>query len=260
MTTDPVRIAMWSGPRNVSSALMRAWDARADTAVSDEPLYAAYLATTGKDHPMREAILASQPTGWRQAADDLTGPVPGGARLWYQKHMAHHLTPDVGRDWLAEFRHAFLIRQPAAMLASLAKVLPDARLEDTGLPQQVELFRRTADRLGHAPLVLDGRDIRTDPEASLRALCRSVDVPWDPAMLSWAPGPRDSDGVWGPVWYARLYTTTGFAPPDDDRQVRVPDGLAEVLAEAQPLYEYLAGFRTTDDGPQTTESHSEPLV
>ena len=250
MTPDPVRIAMWSGPRNVSTALMRAWDSRPDTAVSDEPLYAAYLATTGKDHPMREAVLRSQPTDWRRAAEKLTGPVPGGAKVWYQKHMAHHLTPDVGREWLGAFRHAFLIREPAAMLASLAKVLPDARLEDTGLPQQVELFDRTADRLGHAPPVLDGREVRAHPEASLRALCQSVDVPWDPAMLSWAPGPRPTDGVWGPAWYARLYTTTAFEPPEEDRQSSVPAALAGVLDEARPLYDYLAAHsRTADDGP-----------
>lgn len=250
----PVRIAMWSGPRNVSTALLRAWESRADTAVSDEPLYAAYLATTGKPHPMREAVLASQPTDWREAAAALTGPVPNGAPIWYQKHMAHHLTPGVGRDWLQGFRHAFLIRQPAAMLASLAKVLPDATLEDTGLPQQVELFDRTADRLGHAPPVLVGHDVRADPVASLRALCEALDVPWDPAMLRWSPGPRDSDGVWGPVWYSRLYQTTGFAPPEPDRSPNVPAALAPVLDAALPLYEHLHAFRLiADERPQTAD-------
>ena len=254
-----VRIAMWSGPRNVSTALMRAWGSRADTAVTDEPLYAAYLATTGKDHPMRRAVLGAQSTDWRTVAAHLTGPAPeapggtGPAPIWYQKHMAHHLTPDVERDWLEGFRHAFLIREPAAMLASLARVFPDARLEDTGLPQQVELFRRTADRLGHAPPVLDGRDIRAAPAANLRSLCGALGVPWDPAMLAWAPGPRPTDGVWGPLWYARLYATTGFEPPEAAAAPDAPGPLAPVLEAARPLYERLFAFRlrTTDDRPRT---------
>ncbi|MEM6326682.1 MAG: HAD family hydrolase [Bacteroidota bacterium] len=256
-TPPPVRIAMWSGPRNVSTATMRAWGSRADTAVSDEPLYAAYLATTGKPHPMRTEVMASQPTDWREVAEHLSGPAPGGAPIWYQKHMAHHLTPEVGREWLRVFRHAFLIREPAAMLASLAKVLPDATLADTGLPQQVDLFDRTADRLGHAPPVLDGRAVRDNPEGSLRSLCTALGVPWDPTMLTWAPGPRETDGVWGPVWYTRLYATTGFAPPDPPRlgaEADLPARLRRVLTEAVPLFERLSAFalRTTDDGRPTT--------
>ncbi|MEL6615757.1 MAG: hypothetical protein AAFQ43_08470, partial [Bacteroidota bacterium] len=259
LASDPVRIAVWSGPRNISTALLRAWGSRADTHVTDEPLYAAYLAATGKDHPGRADILASQPTDWREVAAHLTGPLappdqgPGQApasgekpTLWVQKHMAHHLLPEMGRDWLDGFRHAFLIRDPAAMLASLVKVIPDAQLEDTGLPQQVELFERTADRLGYAPPVLDGRAVRAAPEAQLRALCAALDVPWDPAMLSWAPGPRETDGVWGPVWYQRLYTTTGFEPPEasggaaDAPEITVPESLAPVLEVARPLYDRLA--------------------
>ena len=251
---------MWSGPRNVSTALMRAWGSRRDTAVTDEPLYAAYLATTGKEHPARDAVLASQPTDWREGAARLTGPAPpatpeasgaaasgaaaGPAPIWYQKHMAHHLTPDVGRGWIGAFRHAFLIREPAAMLASLTRVIPDARLEDTGLPQQVELFERTADRLGHAPPVVDGRALRAAPEPHLRALCAALGVGWDPAMLAWAPGPRSTDGVWGPAWYGRLYETTGFEPPEASGAAAVPasvaPSVAPVLEAALPLYGRLA--------------------
>ncbi len=244
----PARIAVWSGPRNISTALLRAWDSRADTIVTDEPLYAAYLAATGKDHPGRDAILASQPTDWREVAAVLTGPLApeeasGGPRFWVQKHMAHHLLPRMDRAWLDGFRHAFLIREPAAMLASLAQVIPGATLEDTGLPQQVELFERTADRLGHAPPVLDGRTVRAAPEASLRALCAALGVPWDAAMLRWAPGPRATDGVWGEIWYQRLYQTTGFEPPEAERETVVPEPLAPVLEAARPLYERLAAFQ-----------------
>ena len=207
----PARIAMWSGPRNLSTALMRAWGSRADTAVVDEPLYAAYLAATGADHPVRDAVIASQPTDWRRVADALTGPVTGGRAISYQKHMAHHLLPGVGRAWLRSLRHAFLIREPAGMLASLARVTPEAAPADTGLPQQAELFEQTADRLGHAPPVVDASDVLCDPAGTLAALCAALGVPYDPAMLAWAPGPRPEDGVWAPHWYAAVRASTGFA-------------------------------------------------
>jgi len=235
---------MWSGPRNLSTALMRSWESRADTAVVDEPLYAVYLAATGKDHPARDAVLASQPTDWRDVAAALTGPVPGGAPLWYQKQMAHHLLPHVGRDWLDDpsFRHAFLIRDPAAMIVSLDKVTPDPTLEDTGLPQQVELFERVRQRDGRTPPVVDAADVLRDPRAVLRALCAALDVPFDDAMLSWAPGPRATDGVWAAHWYASVERSTGFGPPRDEA-VDVPARLAPLLAAATPLYRRLAVHR-----------------
>lgn len=235
---------MWSGPRNLSTALMRSWGSRPDTAVVDEPLYAVYLAATGLDHPGRDAVLASQPSRWEAVAATLAGPVPGGARVWYQKHMAHHLLPHVGRDWLddASFRHAFLIRDPAAMVVSLDKVTPDPTLADTGLPQQVELFDRMAQRDGAAPPVIDAADVLRGPEATLRALCARLGVPFDPAMLSWAPGPRATDGAWAPHWYASVERSTGFAPPRAEA-AEVPDRLAPLVDACRPLYDALASHR-----------------
>lgn len=237
---------MWSGPRTLSTALMRSWGSRADTAVADEPLYAVYLAATGLPHPGRAAILASQPTDWRAVARALTGPVPGGRAIHYQKHMAHHLLPHVGRTWLDGLTHAFLLREPAALLASLARVTPDATVADTGLPQQAELFERTADRLGHAPPVVDADDVRRDPAATLAALCAALGVPFLPAMLAWAPGPRPTDGVWAPHWYASVHASTGFDPLADDRPAPdVPDALRSVLDACRPLYNRLASHRLT---------------
>ncbi len=248
------RIAMWSGPRNLSTALMRSWESRADTVVVDEPLYAVYLAATGKDHPGRDAVLASQPTDWRDVAAALTGPVPGGAPLWYQKHMAHHLLPHVGRDWLDDesVRHAFLIRDPAAMIVSLDAVTPDPTLDDTGLPQQVELFERVRQRDGAAPPVVDAADVLRDPPGVLRALCAALGVPFDGAMLSWAPGPRATDGVWAAHWYASVERSTGFGPPRAEA-ADVPARLAPLLDQCRPLYAHLATARlgTGDHGPQT---------
>jgi hypothetical protein len=237
---------MWSGPRNLSTALMRAWGNRPDTAVVDEPLYAFYLEKTGLDHPGREAVLASQPTAWEAVARQLAGPVPGGKPIFYQKHMAHHLLPEVGRAWLDDpsFRHAFLLREPRAMLASLAKVISRPRVEDTGLPQQAELFRRFADRAGSAPPVVDARAVLEDPEGLLRALCVALGVPFDAAMLHWPPGPRATDGIWARHWYASVERSTGFDPPREEA-AEVPAYLEDVLAVCEAHYATLHAHRLT---------------
>src|SRR5208282_2693846 len=161
MSAGPVvRIAMWSGPRNISTAIMRSFGARADCAVTDEPFYAAYLVATGLDHPLREAVIASQPTDWRAVARALTGPVPEGKAIWYQKHMTHHMAPSFGRDWIDDCVNAFLIRAPEAVLASYAQRRERGfSLEEIGLPAQLALFERAAERLGRAPPVVEGQDV-----------------------------------------------------------------------------------------------------
>jgi hypothetical protein len=231
-----VRVAMWSGPRNISTAMMRSFESRADTVVVDEPLYAHYLAVTGIDHPGRDAILASQPTRWQEVAAALTGPVPGAPAVYYQKHMAHHLLPEIGRDWLDGLTHAFLIRDPAHVVASYARVRGEPALDDLGYPQQLEIFRMFG-----GPVV-DAADVLRDPEGALRRLCAGLGFAFDPAMLSWAPGPRDTDGVWAPFWYASVRASTGFArydpaPPD------LPARLRPLAEAARPYYEELAAHR-----------------
>lgn len=235
---------MWSGPRTISTALLRSWGSRADTAVVDEPFYAHYLHATGLDHPGRAAILGSQPTDWQTVADRLTGPVPGGKPIYYQKHMAHHLLPGMDGPWLNDLRHALLLREPEAMLTSLLKVIPEPSPEDTGLPQQVELFERMADVQDHPPPVIDARDVLDDPPGLLRALCAALGVDFDPAMLVWAPGPRPTDGVWAAHWYAAAEASTGFHPytPKSDR---VPERLRDVLAECEAHYATLYPHRLT---------------
>jgi len=201
------RIAMWSGPRTVSTALMRAWENRPDTVVADEPLYAFYLARSGIDHPGRNAVIASQPTDWQVALTRLTSaPLPPGVTISYAKLMTHHLLPGVDRAAFAPLRHAHLIRDPRELLASYARVRTEPGLDDLGLRQQAEIFETFG-----GPVV-DSRDLLTDPEGILRALCQALDVPFDGAMLSWPAGPRDSDGVWAPYWYDSVHASTGFAP------------------------------------------------
>ncbi|MCP5373071.1 MAG: HAD family hydrolase [Hyphomicrobiales bacterium] len=241
-TRAPVRIAMWSGPRNISTAMMRAWENRADTAVVDEPLYAHYLAETGLEHPMRDRVLAAMDTDWRAVAATLTGPVPGGAAVFYQKHMAHHLLPGVGRDWLDGLTHCFLIREPARVLASYLQKRERATLDDLGFAQQVEIFERERARTGRVPPVLEARDVLADPERLLRLLCAAVGVDFDPAMLSWPPGRRDSDGVWAPHWYHAVEASTGFAPPRDE-PVHLTGDLADLAAACEPHYRRLYEHR-----------------
>jgi hypothetical protein len=242
--TATVRIAMWSGPRNISTAMMRAFGARADCAVSDEPFYAAYLEATGLDHPMRAEVIASQPTDWRAVAAALAGPAPGGRPVWYQKHMTHHLLDSFGLDWTDGFVNAFLIRAPAAVLASYARKRRDFTLPEIGLPAQLALFDRAADRLGRAPPVLEGAQVLADPRGALTALCAACGIAFDPAMLSWPPGRRETDGVWAPAWYEAVERSTGFGPPESAARVEdLPDPLKRLAEAAEPYYERLARHR-----------------
>ena len=235
---------MWSGPRNLSTALMRAFENRSDCAVSDEPFYAAYLAATGLDHPLRDEVLASQPVDWRAVAAALTGPAPGGAPLWYQKHMTHHMLPAFGREWIDQCRNAFLIRDPVRVLASYVRSREDVTLADIGVVQQSELFDRVADRLGQAPPVIDAAEVLADPARILSALCAALGVAFDPAMLTWPSGKRASDGVWAPAWYASVEASTGFAANGEGTPVpQLPAHLARTADEAETHYQRLAGYR-----------------
>lgn len=241
-----MRIAMWSGPRNISTALMRAWENRPDTYVCDEPLYAHYLADTGLDHPGREATLAAHETDWRRVVNWLTGPIPGGHPIWYQKQMAHHLLPQIDRDWTSQLVNCFLIRDPREMLTSLLEFLPDPRVEDTGLPQQVELFEQIRSRTGETPPVIDGRDVLLNPEGMLRALCERLGLPFRQEMLSWPAGRRETDGAWASEWYRKVELTTGFGTYEPKPDT-VPSRLQGVLEDCEACYQKLVPWRLRID-------------
>ena len=242
--TEPVRIAMWSGPRNISTAMMRSFENRPDTAVVDEPFYAAFLAATGIDHPMREEAMASQPTDPNIVVEHILGPVPGRRPIFYQKHMTHHMVPSFARDWIEAMRNAFLIRAPEDVLVSYVQRREAVTLDDIGFVRQAELFDRACDRLGRAPPVIDARDVLADPRAVLGGLCAALDVAFDEAMLSWPPGRRATDGVWAPVWYASVERSTGFAPPRPPaRRDALPAPLQRIADAARPYYEKMQPFR-----------------
>lgn len=238
----PVRIAMWSGPRNISTAMLRSFGARPDTFVTDEPLYAHYLRHTSADHPGRDHVIAAHDPDWRRVAAVLTGPIPRGQRIWYQKHMAHHLTglhPSRDWDWMLSLTNAFLIRDPAEMITSYIKVMPNPTPADLGLPQQVALFNWIRGHTGRTPAVIDSRDVLENPRRILTALCGRLGVEFDDRMLAWRPGPRETDGVWGPWWYDAVYRSSTFgayAPKGE----AVPSRLKGVLEECSGMYQNLA--------------------
>ena len=236
-----VRIAMWSGPRNISTAMMRSFENRQDCAVVDEPFYAAYLAGTGLDHPMTAEVLASQSQDWRMVARALIEDDP--APVFYQKHMTHHMLPEFGLDWMADCRSAFLIRDPTAVLASYIRKRAEVTLEDIGVVRQRELFDREANRLGHAPPVIEGADVLADPRGTLGALCTALGAPFRDEMLSWPAGPRMSDGVWAPAWYEAVERSTGFAPPERGPAAALTGDLRKIADQARPHYEALARWK-----------------
>jgi hypothetical protein len=247
---DPIRIAMWSGPRNISTAMMRSFGNRSDTAVIDEPFYAAYLAATGIDHPLREESLKSQPREWCEVVKAILGPVPHNRPIFYQKHMTHHMCAEFGRDWIAQCRNAFLIRAPEDVLASYTEKRSDVTLDDIGFVQQAEIFDAEAQRLGFAPPVIDAADVLTDPRGTLSALCWALDIPFMEDMLHWPPGRRKTDGAWAPAWYDAVERSTGFAPP------RAPlpfDALREdlklIAMSARPYYEKMRLHRLSAASP-----------
>ena len=236
---------MWSGPRNLSTAMMRSFGNRTDCAVADEPFYAAYLSLTGLDHPMRAEILRHHETDWRKVAAIVSGPAPSGKPLFYQKHMTHHMLPEIGRDWMRTCRHAFLIRHPARVLASYAakREAADAarhRLRRAGgaVRSGGGFFRRAAAgrRRGGASWPIR--------RACCRMLCEALEIPFSDAMLAWPPGPRDSDGVWAAHWYDAVNRSTGFGAPSHMPSLSDP-ALQRVEAKALPIYERLSAFALT---------------
>jgi hypothetical protein len=233
--TSGVRLAVWSGPRNISTALMRSWENRPDCRVVDEPLYAYYLSETGLDHPARDEVIAAGQTSWQAVVAELTAPVEG---IYYQKHMTHHLLPQLPRDWIDSLTNVLLIRDPAEVVASYVRSRADVVAEDIGLVQKAELY----DQLGGAPPVVDAADFLRDPEGYLRWLCRHIDVAFTDDMLCWPAGPRASDGVWAPHWYHAVLASTGFEPYRP-RPTELHGAALEAARRSRPYYERLHAVR-----------------
>ncbi len=238
------RLAMWSGPRNISTAMMRAFENRPDCAVWDEPFYAAYLQHSGVVHPMQSEIIADGLPNPDDVVRGLLDLPPAGEPLFYQKHMSHHMIDVMPRDWFSEVTHGFLLRHPEKVTASYAAKRDEVSLEDIGFPQLVEIFDQICDATGKAPPVLDSDEIPSRPKACLSALCTAWDFPFTEAMLTWPPGKRDSDGIWADWWYGQVWQTTGFqavAP----KQINLTAEQQKVADAAMPYYERMQRYVLT---------------
>jgi len=223
--------------------MMRAWGNRPDTAVIDEPFYAYYLERTGKDHPLACEVIAAGETDWRTIAKQLTqGPVPGSKPIFYQKHMTHHLLPEVGHEWIGQLTNCFLIRDPREVILSYIKKNPAPTLEDLGFVQQCEIFNLVRDQSGKTPAVVDARDVLQNPEHTLRLLCEAIGVAFDRAMLAWPAGLRDTDGVWAKHWYDAVAESTSFETYKS-KEGDVPDHMHEIHDRCRQCYEKLYEHR-----------------
>lgn len=236
-----MNIAMWSGPRNLSTALMYAFAARGDCAVWDEPFYAAYLQATGIDHPMRAEVIARHEADPARVAAACAAAPAAGETLFYQKHMTLHMIPGFDRRFMRACRNVFLIRHPARVVASYARKREAPTLADLGFVQQAALFDEVADWLGQAPPVIDSADIRADPAAALQRLCDTLGIAFRPSMLGWPAGPKSFDGVWAPHWYEAVHRSEGFEAAEGPLP-EVPPAFAELVAEALPHYQRLRRY------------------
>jgi len=240
--TTIVRIAMWSGPRNISTAMMRAFGNRSDSVVIDEPFYAYYLKATGKKHPGADEVIATGETDWRKVMARLTGPVPSAKGIFFQKQMAHHLLPEVDREWLSGVTNCFLIRDPREVIASYIKKQEDPTLDDLGFVQQTEIFQWVCSRTGTAPPVIDARDVLENPKRILELLCDAVGVEFRESMLSWPPGLRETDGIWAKHWYGEVARSTSFLPYRPKREA-VPQRSREIYERCRECYDRLYEHR-----------------
>lgn len=234
-STLPVkRLSMWSGPRNISTALMHAFGNRPDCLAIDEPFYAYYLSKTGLQHPMREEVMASQPQDWQQVMTALNGSVSSGKSLLYIKHMTQHMLPDIDKSQLLNHSHCFLIRDPRLVIASFAEKHDQVTAEATGFRQQCELFHYFTSQ--NIPVcVIEGEDIQKAPQKTLQHLCDECGIPFDDTMLSWAPGRKPEDGVWAAHWYNAVEKSTSFAP-FKEKQVQLTADQEDLARELYPFY------------------------
>ncbi|MEO6171679.1 MAG: hypothetical protein ABIP02_01035 [Arenimonas sp.] len=235
---SPLRIAMWSGPRNISTAMMRAWENRGDCDVSDEPLYAAFLSDTQLDHPGRDQVIAAGETNYKKVVVDLLGDSPNGRDVWYQKHMTHHLLPDYERSWIPKLSNILLIRDPSEVVASYVKSRATVTPEDIGIPQQRKLYDEIIQATGIAPPIIDAGDFLRAPETHLQAVCDFLNIEFTDRMLHWPAGRRDSDGIWAPYWYAVVEASTGFEAWRA-RESRLSGEAAQVAESCRPDYAFL---------------------
>ncbi|MBT5077914.1 MAG: HAD family hydrolase [Candidatus Marinimicrobia bacterium] len=238
---ESTRIAMWSGPRNISTAMMRSFENRPDTVVEDEPFYAHYLVKTGIDHPCRIETIESQENDWDKVSSRLISEIPNGRTVWYQKHMGQHNLPESDLEWTKKMVNCFLIRNPQEVIISFTKKFELESSRQLGFIQQLELFKKIKSETGQAPPVVDTKDILSYPRETLTALCNKIGIPFMEEMLYWPSGPRESDGVWAKHWYQNVEASTGFNPYQKGKN-ESPHEYDEILNECMDAYNCLKQY------------------
>ena len=237
-----IRIAMWSGPRNISTAMMRSWESRADTFVIDEPYYAYYLSKTDLDHPGREDVISDGELDSEKVSYGLVNDAHGNCSIYYQKHITHHLLDSIDREWMKSVTNCFLIRDPKDMIISYSKVHPDLNMHLLGLEEQKEIFEYVSNMTGQVPPIIDSKDVLMNPRDILSKFCDRIGVIFSEEMLSWPRGPRDTDGNWGKYWYKNVMNSTGFNEYKSKTE-DVPAKYQVLYEECLSLYKNLYDFR-----------------
>jgi len=232
-----LRLNLWCGPRNVSTALMYSFRQRPDTRVVDEPLYAHYLTHSDAVHPGTTDIIGSMASDIERVLANVV-LAPSDRPVVVFKQMAHHLVPSVPLDFLDECTNVLVIRDPVEVLTTIVRQLPQPTMRDIGIARQVELYDDLRGR-GQDPAVIDARFLLEDPAGVLQQLCRHVGLEWDDRMLSWPAGPKPEDGVWASHWYQNAHASTGFAPYSPKSEP-IPEPVRTLAAEAAELYAELA--------------------
>ncbi len=230
-------ICLWSGPRNVSTALMYSFRQRSDTRVVDEPLYGHFLRVSGADHPAALDVMNHMDCDGDRVMRRLLISEDDERPVQFLKQMAHHLVA-IDEQFLAATTNVLLIRDPAEMLPSLINQIPEPTIRDTGLKRQWQLYEALLLRGEHHPPVLDARELLLDPRGVLRKLCAILDLTFEPAMLAWPPGPKPEDGVWAPHWYHNVHISSGFSEYRSKNQP-LPSRLAALREECDHYYQRL---------------------
>ena len=240
------RISMWSGPRNISTALMRSFENRSDTTVIDEPFYSCFLKNTGIKHPLYREVIEKYDSSWSNIANILTGPIPNNKNIWYQKLMTHHWTDNQSLDWTINTKNCFLIRNPKDVILSYLKIHKDVTPELTGLPQQIHIFNYIKEKTNKIPIVINSEDILKNPKLMLQKLCNLLDIPFLEPMLSWPTGKRDSDGIWGEYWYKNVVKTSSFSKPSRKNE-KLPGQFSSLLDECNTYYKQIKKYEINND-------------
>ncbi|MFT7684824.1 MAG: hypothetical protein ACI9FB_000165 [Candidatus Azotimanducaceae bacterium] len=236
------RIAMWSGPRNISTAMMRSWENRMDTVVVDEPFYAYYLNESGIKHPMVEEVIRSQSTCWKDIVDLLTKQVIE-ENIYYQKHMTHHILDNSDMSWTKDVTNCFLIRDPLYVVNSYAKKRDNITIEDIGVKRQFELFEEISGISGQKIPLIDSRAMLLDPKNTLLNLCSIFEIPFLESMMSWPVGKRDSDGIWGEHWYQAVEASSGWQE-FEEQDIKLSRKHQRVADESMAYYRALSELTT----------------